>query len=92
MTTQSAHKTENNSRLACRAMTSFVVVAMLTAGCASRPKVKISDAFDEQAIAAEITSSGPIAIESENEAAGQTMIRKSAMAAQASVPRSLSFC
>ncbi len=85
MTTRSAHKAEKYSRLAYRSMTSFILVAMLTAGCASRPKVEISDAFDEQAIAAEITTSGPIAIESENQAAGQTMIRKSAMAAQAGV-------
>ena len=85
MTTRSAHKAEKYSRLAYRSMTSFILVAMLTAGCATRPKIRISDAFDEQAIAAEITTSGPIAIESENQVAGQTVIRKSAMAAQAGV-------
>ncbi len=66
-------------------MTSLVLVAMLTTGCATRPKVKISDAFDEQAIAAEITTSGSIAIESENQAVHQTMIRKSAIATQAGI-------
>jgi len=85
MTTRSAHKAEEYSRLASRAMTTFVLVAMLTTGCATRPKLKISDAFDEQAIAAEITASGPVAIDNENQAVGQTMIRKSALAAQAGV-------
>ena len=85
MTTRSAKKAEEYSRLASRAMTTFVLVAMLTTGCATRPKVMISDAFDEQAIAAEITASGPIAIDNDNQAVGQTMIRKSALAAQAGV-------
>ncbi len=66
-------------------MTSLVLVAMLTTGCATRLKVKISDAFDEQAIAAEITTNGSIAIESENQAVHQTMIRRSAIATQAGI-------
>ncbi len=85
MTTQTARKSEKYRQQASRALTSFVLVAMLTTGCATRPKVKISDAFDEQAIAAEITASGPIAIDNKNQAVGRTMIRKSALAAQAGV-------
>jgi hypothetical protein len=54
-------------------------------GCATRPKVKLSDAFDEQAIATEITASGPNAIDDEYQVVNQTMIRKSAMAAQAGI-------
>ena len=85
MTTRSAYKAEKFSQLAFRAMTAFVLVAMLMTGCATRPKIKISDAFDEQAIAAEISTSGPNAIESENQAVSRTMMRKSALAAQAGV-------
>ena len=85
MTTRSAYKAEKYSQLASRAMTAFVLVAMLMTGCATRPKIKISDAFDEQAIAAEISTSGPNAIESENQAVSRTMMRKSALAAQAGV-------
>jgi cardiolipin synthase len=66
-------------------MTTFVVIAMLTTGCATRPKVKHSDAFDEHSIAAEITTSTPNTIAGENRAVGQTMIRKSALAVQAGI-------
>ncbi|MCH8335444.1 MAG: hypothetical protein IIC61_06080, partial [Proteobacteria bacterium] len=85
MTMQSAKKSEKYSRTAARAITTFVLVSMLLTGCATRPKVKLSDAFNEQAIAAEITASGPIALDSEYQAVNQKMIRKSAMAAQASI-------
>jgi cardiolipin synthase len=85
MTTQSAHKAEKYSRITARAITTFALVSMLMSGCATRPKVKFSDAFDEQAIADAITVSGPIAIDNENQALNQTMVRKSAMAAQAGV-------
>ena len=85
MTTKSAKKTEKYSRITAQAITTFVLVSMLLTGCATRPKVKLSDAFDEQAIAAEITASGPIAINNENQVVNQKMIRKSAMVAQASI-------
>ena len=85
MTTPSAYKAEKYSRLAAQATTTLVLVAMLSTGCATRPKVKFSDAFDEQAIAAEITASGPHPINSEKRAVGQTVIRKSAMATQAGI-------
>ena len=85
MTTKSTKKSGNYSRITAQAITTFVVVSMLLTGCATRPKVKLSDAFDEQAIAAEIAASGPIAINSENQAVNQKMIRKSAMAAQAGI-------
>ena len=85
MTTQSARKAEENSRIAAEAITIFVLVSVLMTGCATRPKVKLSDGFDEQAIAAEFTASGPNASEDENQVLNQTMIRKSAMAAQAGI-------
>ena len=83
MTTQSAYKAEKYSWMAAQATTTFVLVSMLMTGCATRPKVKFSDAFDEQAIAAEITASGPLAIDGDDQVTGNKMIRRSAMAAQA---------
>ena len=85
MTTRSAHKAEKLSRRAFQATATFVTVAMLSAGCASRPKVRFSDAIDEQAIAAENTVKGPTAIEDEAQPAGRTIVRKSAMATQAGI-------
>jgi len=63
MTTQSARKAEKLSRIAAQAITTFVLASMLLSGCVTRPKVKLSDAFDEQAIAAEITANGPDAVD-----------------------------
>jgi cardiolipin synthase len=83
MTTQSARKAEKLSRIAAQAITTFVLASMLLSGCVTRPKVKLSDAFDEQAIAAEITASGPDAVDDKNQVVNQTLIRKSAMATQA---------
>ena len=85
MTTKSTKKSEKTSRITAQAITTLVVVNMLLTGCATRPEVKLSDAFDAQAIAAEINASGPIAINSESQAVNQKMIRKSAMAAQAGI-------
>lgn len=86
MTTRSAPEAEQNSpRAPLVTTTVMMVVAMLSTGCASHPKVRFSDAIDEQAIAAEITVTGPIAIAEEAQHAGQTIVRKSAMAAQAGI-------
>jgi cardiolipin synthase len=85
MTTRSAHKTEELSRRAFQATATFVMAVLLSTGCASRPKVKFSDAIDEQAIAAEITVTSPTAIEDEAPHAGRTIVRKSAMATQAGI-------
>ena len=85
MTTRIAHKAEKNSVRASRAMTSFILVAMLTTGCASRPRVKFTDAFDEHAIAAEITAIGPIAIDGNEQRAGNKMAKRAAMVAQSGI-------
>ena len=85
MTTRSAHKAEKLSRRAFQATATFVMVAMLSAGCATRPKVRISDVIDEQAIAAEITVKGPTAIDDQAQPAGRTIVRKSALATQAGI-------
>ena len=85
MTTRSAHKAKKNSRRAFQAIATFVMVAMLSNGCATHPTFRFSDAIDEQAIAAEITVTGPSAIEDEARPADPTIVRKSAMAAQAGI-------
>jgi len=85
MTTQSANTAEQHSRTASQAIAVFVVAGMLLSGCATRPKVKFSDAFDAQAIAAEITVSGPMATDSENRTRDRTLLRKSAFATQAGI-------
>ena len=85
MTSKSAYNAEIRSRIAARTMTAIILISMLSTGCATRPKVKNSEAFDEQAIAAEISVRGPDANDSENQAASQTLIRKSAMATQAGI-------
>ena len=63
----------------------MILASMLLTGCATRPKVKLADAYDEQAIAAEITVSGPDTFAADNSVVSQTVIRKSAMAVQAGV-------
>ena len=67
MATRSANKAENYSRITARAITTWVLVNMLLTGCATRPSVKFSDTFDEQAIAAEITASGPVTIDGDDQ-------------------------
>ena len=56
---------------------------MFLTGCATRPQVKSSGAFDGQALAAEISVSGPITNDSESQNVSQKVIRKTAMVAQA---------
>ena len=85
MTTQSAKKAERNNRIAAQAITAFFLASMLMSGCATRPKVKLSDELDEQAVAAEITASGPDALSSHGQLINQTLVRKSAMATQAGI-------
>ena len=85
MTTQSASSANRKSRIASRAIAMFVLASMLLTGCATRPKVEFSDAFDEQAIAAEITVTGPIAIDSDDQVPARKLLRKSALAAQAGI-------
>ncbi len=85
MTTKSAYKAEKYSRKAAQATTTLVLVIMLLTGCATRPKVKESGTFDEQAIASEITASSPGGIDKKKQAVGQTFVRKSAMATQAGI-------
>ena len=85
MTTRSAQEAGKNSRIAAQAISTLVVVGMLLTGCATRPKVIFTDAFDEQAIAAEITASGPLADDGNEQVAGDRMIRRAAMAVQAGI-------
>jgi len=83
MTTRSAYETEKYSRIASQAITIFAIVSMFLTGCATRPQVKSSGAFDGQALAAEISVSGPITNDSESQNVSQKVIRKTAMVAQA---------
>jgi cardiolipin synthase len=85
MISKSANKAEKYSRIAARTMTAVILVSMLLTGCATRPKAKLTAAFDEQAIAAEISVSGTNAIDGDDQAVGQTVARKSAMAVQAGI-------
>ncbi len=89
MATTSAKKSEKYNRIAARTITTLVLVSMLLTGCATRPKVKFTDAFDEQAIAAEITASGPLTIDGDDQVTNGKMIRRSAMAAQAGILRAI---
>ncbi len=85
MTTRSACETEKTSRIASHAIRIFVIVSMFLTGCATHSPVKSSGAFDEQALAAEITVTGPITIDSDNQDVSQKVLRKTAMTAQAGV-------
>ena len=85
MATKSDKNSEKYSRIAARTITTLVLMSMLLTGCATRPKVKFTDAFDEQAIAAEITASGPLTIAGDVQVTNGKMIRRSAMAAQAGI-------
>lgn len=62
-----------------------ILAGLLAAGCASGPNVRIADAFDEDANSAEITVSDSATGNNDVQDVGQTVIRKSAMAAQAGV-------
>jgi cardiolipin synthase len=85
MTSNSTYEAAADGRTAMQAMTALVLASMVLTGCATRPQVTMADAFDEDAIAAEITVSGPEATDDNGRQVGQTVIRKSAMAAQAGV-------
>ena len=85
MATQSAYRTKLNCRIAARAITTLVLANQFLTGCASGPTVQFSDAFDEQAIAAEISASGPLSVDGDDQRTGDRIIRRSAMAVQAGI-------
>jgi cardiolipin synthase len=85
MTSKSAYNAEETRRIAAHTMTAVILASMLLTGCATRPKLKSTDAFDEQAIAAEIAVSAPEGLDGAGQTVGQTVLRKSAMAVQAGI-------
>ena len=85
MATQSAYRTKLNGRIAARAITTLVLANQFLTGCASGPTVRFADAFDEQAIAAEISASGPLTVDGADQLTGDRIIRRSAMAVQAGI-------
>ena len=70
---------------ATASMAAVILAELLVAGCASGPNVTIADAVDENAISAEITVNVSTTGGNDVGDVGQTVIRKSAMAAQAGV-------
>lgn len=83
MTAKSARKAETRGHTAERAAVACVLASVLMTACAGRPPVKPAMTDDEYAIDAGINVSASEATHEENRDLGQTVIRKSAMAAQA---------
>jgi len=85
MNARHTQKTKYDRRIATRTITTIVLVSIVNAGCATQATTELSDAFNEQAITAEIAVSAAPAIEGEHQKTGDKLIRRSAMAAQAGI-------